>query len=362
MRIAILLAILPPAVLSASSISSVVNLGGLGGDESVAYSVNAAGLAVGWSTNNFGTTNAFSSTGAESPFDFSAQLAGAESYAYGVNSSGSVAGVFYENGVSHGAIWANGGVTDLGSGTFATSINDSGVAAGGNGQAIVYVGGQVRELGTLPGGDWSAAYAVGDNGEVVGYGNAGTGVYRGFYWTGRNLISIGTLGGTSSYAMDVNDSGEIVGDAATAAGYLHAFTDSGGTMTDLGTLGGTSSYAYGVNDQGIVAGYSTTAGGATHAFLYENGQMIDLNSLLPQGSGWVLVQAYGINKQDQIVGTGLWNGEQEAFRLNLNSSFSSVPEPADWVLVACGGGLVGVSFWLRHRAFHTEKRDEFPQL
>ncbi|HWB98355.1 MAG TPA: DUF3466 family protein [Bryobacteraceae bacterium] len=362
MRIVLFLAFLVPAVGSASSLS-VVDLGNLGGAESVAYGVNSSGLAVGWASNGSGITNAFSSTGAGSPFDFSAL----ESYAYGVNGAGSVAGVFYENGVSHGAIWVNGTMTDLGAGTSATSINDFGIAAGGNGQAIVYSDGQARELGTLPGGNWSAAYGINNSSEVVGYGNTGGGAFLGFYWTGQSLISIGTLGGSNSYAMGVNDSGEIVGDASTAAGYLHAFADSNGTLTDLGTLGGTSSYAYSVNDQGLVVGYSTTADGATHAFLYQNGEMVDLNSLLPEGSGWVLVQAYGINDQEQIVGTGLWNGQQEAFRLDLNSPSTSVslasspvPEPGAWILVLCGGALVAVSFWLR-RWFQGGNRRRSPQ-
>lgn len=351
MRHTLLLALLPIAV-SASSIT-VVNLGSLGDGDSVAYGVNASGLAVGWSANSNGAINAFSASGVGSPFDFSSLLAGAESYAYGVNSAGSVAGVYYQNGVSHGAIWTGSSVTDLGAGTFATSINDSGVAVGGNGQAIVYADGQVRALGTLSGGNWSAAYAINTAGEVVGYGEEGSGVFRGFYWTGTTLVSIGTLGGSSSYAMNVSNSGEIVGDASTQSGYLHAFSDSGGIMTDLGTLGGTSSYAYGVNSQGMVVGYSTLANGDTHAFLYENGQMIDLNSLLPQGSGWVLVQGYGINDQGQIVGSGFLNGEPEAFRLNLENQ-SAVPEPAPWVLFGCGGALIGLSVWMRRKTARAE--------
>ncbi|HVT93796.1 MAG TPA: DUF3466 family protein [Bryobacteraceae bacterium] len=359
MRRLLFLAILP-AVASATAITSVDNLGSLGSGESVAYGINVSGLAVGWSTNSDGITNAFGANGPGSLFDFSALASGAESYAYGVNSAGAVAGVFYENGESHGAIWtAGGGMADLGPGSIATTINDSGVAAGGNGQAFIYANGEIRQLGTLAGGNWSAAYAVNEGGDVVGYGNTGSGAFRGFYWTGTTLISIGTLGGDNSYAMDINDSGQIVGDASTSSGYLHAFSTTGGAMQDLGTLGGTSSFAYGVNNSGLVVGYSTTSDGGTHAFLYENGEMVDLNSLLPDGSGWVLLQAYGINDQNQIVGTGLWNGEERAFRVNLDTG-SPVPEPGVCILVACGGVLLSLGSWLRRRSEPAANQEEFP--
>jgi probable HAF family extracellular repeat protein len=327
---------------------TIVDLGSFGNGQAVAYRINNSGLAVGWSDNSSGQTNGFGSNGNGSPFNYSATLNGAESYVYGVNSAGDAAGLFYSGSQSHGAIWVNGSIIDLGAGSAATAINDSGMAVGGNGQAFVYSHGQMQDLGTLAGGSWSAAYGINASGEVVGYGSVAGGAFRGFYWTGKNLISIGTLGGASSYAMDVNDSGEIVGDSTTASGYVHAFLDTGGSLQDLGTLGGSSSFAYDVNNSGLVVGYSTVASGATHAFLYENGRMTDLNTLLPNGSGWVLVEAYGVNDSGQIVGSGLYNGHEEAFRFDLGSG-QVVPEPGALTLFAMGAGILALLIRLRRR-------------
>jgi probable HAF family extracellular repeat protein len=40
-----------------------------------------------------------------------------------------------------------------------------------------------------------------------------------------------------------------------------------------------------------------------------------LNKLIPAGTGWVLITAYGINNAGQIVGEGTVNGKQHGFLL-----------------------------------------------
>jgi probable HAF family extracellular repeat protein len=128
-----------------------------------------------------------------------------------------------------------------------------------------------------------------------------------------------------------------VGHAALASGYEHAFMWSGGVMTDLGTLGG-NSFAYGLNQAGDVVGYSSLNNGASHAFLERNGLLVDLNSLLGAGSGWELMAAYGINDAGQIVGTGMFQGQERVFR--LDPTVSAIPEPSGATLAALGLGLL----------------------
>jgi probable HAF family extracellular repeat protein len=58
--------------------------------------------------------------------------------------------------------------------------------------------------------------------------------------------------------------------------------------------------------------------------------MIDLNSLIPTGSGWQLLEAYGINNVGQIVGEGLLNGQAHAFLLDpalVHAAFAFTPAP-----------------------------------
>jgi uncharacterized membrane protein len=104
----------------------------------------------------------------------------------------------------------------------------------------------------------------------------------------------------------------------------------------------------------------TQGNAATHAFLYTNGVMTDLNSLLPVGSGLTITSAYGIDNNGDIVGTGLFNGEQYAVELidppsdgpsgpnqqNFQSSLAT-PEPLTALLM--GGGLVAAGVLFRKK-------------
>jgi probable HAF family extracellular repeat protein len=81
---------------------------------------------------------------------------------------------------------------------------------------------------------------------------------RGFFYDGKGVRDIGTLGGASANAVGLNDAGQVVGRADTGVGANHAFVWSAGTgMTDLGVLPGASASAgFAINNEGVVAGYS----------------------------------------------------------------------------------------------------------
>lgn len=325
------------ALLPASTLTSISEVSNLGGPSTVAYAISDTGMIVGNAQIPNGDTHAFSATAGSAAQDWNGTAS--ESGAYAVNSAGQIAGTSYIDGQAHGAIWSSSGTTDLGADSYATAINASGEVAGGNGQAFLYENGVTQELGTLNGGNWSSAYGVNAEGTVVGYGNTAGGAFRAFVWSASTgLTAIGTLGGNNSYATAINDQDQIVGHASVAGGYEHAFLDANGKLQDLGTLGGGNSYAYAINNAGVVVGYSFVAGNAdTHAFAYFDGQMIDLNSLLAANSGWVLETAYGINNQGDIVGTGTFDGQQEAFLLDPPQfGTSAVPEPTAAGLILVG--------------------------
>ncbi len=354
MRIAIIVGLFEVVTSNlglAGPVDPIQDLGTLGGGNATAYAINAIGQAAGWSTTAMGDTQAFlSGSGGLSGLS---TVNGADSYAFGINDSGVVTGTFYVNGQSHGAIWEGSSVTDVGQNTYGQAINDAGVVVGGNGQAFVYSSGSMDTLGYLPGGDWSAAYGINNLGEVVGYGTVAPGVFRAFYWNGLGLVQLGTLGGSTSYATGVNDFGAIVGGSTTVGGYMNAFVYQEGSMTNLGTLGGKTSYAYGVNDNGYIVGYSTTIDGGSHAFMYVKGTIIDLNTMLPANSGWDLLDAYGINGKSQIVGTGLYAGQEHAFVLSLSQPViadpSAAPELTTSILTLCGFLAIGLIDLLRRR-------------
>ena len=80
--------------------------------------------------------------------------------------------------------------------------------------AFLYSGGVMTDLGTLPGGTYSCATGINNNGQIVGYSNTASGPIHAFLYSGGKMTDLGTLpGGDNSEATGINDSGQIVGDS-----------------------------------------------------------------------------------------------------------------------------------------------------
>jgi probable HAF family extracellular repeat protein len=164
--------------------------------------------------------------------------------------------------------------------------------------------GGMRDLGTLPGGDYSSAFAVNDSGVVVGTSNTATTMHA-FSWTAaQGLRDLGTLpGADASSAFAINNQGQIAGSSG-----IHAALWTGGAIQDLGTLGGETSEAHGINNLGAVVGVSDTASG-THAFLWTAGAMQDLGVLPGDTSS----RADHVNDGGMVVGASEGSGGVRAF-------------------------------------------------
>ena len=159
----------------------------------------------------------------------------------------------------------------------------------------------VTDLGVLPGGSESAAYAVNNADQIAGTSDPSSYLsIRSFiYFPARGMTDLG-LGstGTSARALDMNGSGLV-------AGYLglQAFRWSvTGGLDLLGTPAGwANSFAYAINASGQVAG---TASGA-----YGNAERV---ARYTDGIGWQILGGSGehnvgsgINQWGDVVGTGL---------------------------------------------------------
>jgi probable HAF family extracellular repeat protein len=158
-------------------------------------------------------------------------------------------------------------------------------------RAVLWTDGQVNDLGTLPGGNESVAFAVNSRGQVVGFSNndvldsaslVGLPTQaRAFLWQNGVMQDLGTLGGTDGVAFDINERGQIAGFSYTNSdATLDPFFWQKGTMTDIGSLGGTFGAPNWLNSRGQVVGNSNLAGDATHhGFLWDRGTLTDVGTL-----------------------------------------------------------------------------------
>ena len=236
---------------------------------------------------------------------------------------------------THGFLWHNGKIQDLGTlggpDSWAVFVNDRGQVAGTSYTSDVvdpntntppvgvflWENGKMQDLGNL-GGDNGLLTAYGivnglnNRGQVIGaMVTPGDQFTHAFLWDGQKLLDLGALGGDFSFARGINNAGEVTGTAWLPGDQVnHGFLWRNGVMTDMGTLGGDScSDAISINSRGQVVGASqSVAGGCnewTTAFLWENGgPIVDLNALVPSGSGVHLFAGFWTNDGGEIVAGG----------------------------------------------------------
>jgi probable HAF family extracellular repeat protein len=181
-----------------------------------------------------------------------------------------------------------------------------------------------------------------NNGEVAGTsgicatGLAPSSATHAVIWRNGKPTDLGTLGGnTSNVAFAVNNDGQVVGistlsDNAT----VHTFLSQGGQMTDLGTLpGDTFSFVGNINDKGQAPIQSCDINFNCRAAIWQDGVMTDMNTLIPADTPLYLVVADWVNSRGQIAGGAVdQNGDLVPFLAtpvgNANANVESVTQSA----------------------------------
>jgi probable HAF family extracellular repeat protein len=155
----------------------VTDLGGFGGDNTVAWSINDKSVVVGFAQFPAGNSHAFVHDGTLRDIG---TLGGAGSSAGGINNHGDVVGSAMDaSGNWKAFIWdERGGMRTLVDipGSSASRINDHGMVFGYlNGRAFVYDGGTLTMMDTIPAvraAGWTQLFpaAINNRGWIVGYG------------------------------------------------------------------------------------------------------------------------------------------------------------------------------------------------
>jgi predicted outer membrane repeat protein len=330
----------------------VIDLGTLGGQESMAYAINNYGQIVGWASRpNHAMTACrfdFANPGNNLDLDPHGGTAGG---ARSVNIHGDIVGETRpdRSGNFHATLFNPSDPRDnlkladpCCYASDAYSINDHGqivghiVSSTGDWKATLFdptgAGGNIdlsAGLSNPQGNDASLAFSINNKGQIVGYALTGTTYARlcavlfDPAGAGNNIILTPDEDDTG-VAHCINDAGQIVGWADKTNGATLFDPCDPSNNRSLGTLpGGRESCACAISNRGqivgwvniLVEGYTTVG----HATIFDStgaGNNRDLNDLIDKSLGWYLSLAYGINDAGWIVGYGTNpHGSTRAFLL-----------------------------------------------
>ncbi|MGC4046645.1 MAG: hypothetical protein QM758_22870 [Armatimonas sp.] len=125
------------------------------------------------------------------------------------------------------------------------------------------------------------------------------------------VAPLAELEGFLGIPMAINSEESVVGGAMGEGGKVQPLGWADGHIGFLPVPGDRQGIALGISNQNTIVGVIEAEDGMAHAAIWKDNKVTDLNDLIDKGSGWTLIQAHGINNNEQIVGTAL-NGERIA--------------------------------------------------
>jgi probable HAF family extracellular repeat protein len=319
------LSLFSSAVPSIAQTFTVTDLGTLSGNRvSKAYALNNAGVAAGTSSNPTAAIAVMFSGGKATSIS---TLQSSVSVATAINGSSQIVGwnSFNSNPSfdPQAFLYSTGSMKNINSpslfpsGTEALGINSYGTVVGtgyitsSNFHAFLYSGRQMKDIGP-PGAYQASAVAINTAGQILGGYSLTSGAGGEFLYSNGQMTTLPVPAGSSGVsAFAISDNGVIVGAVYFSSGApAHAARFSNGVWTDLGAIPGAgSSTAKAINIAGQIVGTAVFAQTQYHPpkpgkhvpFISTTGGLIDLNTLIPSGTGFILTDAVGINDSGQIL-------------------------------------------------------------
>src|SRR6266511_2351895 len=305
-----------------------VDLGTLGGADTIAADLNVQGQIVGCSTDAAGSWHAFLWDLAHGMTEL--PIAAEMSCATGINDAGQVVGYGSDaSGRSSFAfLWDAGNVTVLGPGQ-AFDVNDVGQVLGvtypsdgafwGDETAWVWEAGTSRAL-PKPSGQFLPV-GINDAGRVAA-SVWGADVIPMVWDLSPEGITSTTLDGKQTWIISwyhpgaLNDRGEVVGISQRADGEPRAFVWSAGRMLELDGL----VEPFAINNAGdVVGGRETPMSGGWNAFVWHDGTFVDLG--YPKMTSF----AHMVNDRGQVLAAYSLN-DGTMFRSRAFAWFPSVAD------------------------------------
>jgi len=294
-----------------------IDLGALGGINSVANGINNNGIVVGTVQYQDGHVQAFywSPTTGIQRLDPSAK----QSRALAINDRNIVAGALTDrNRLTTAVRWSLSGqstiIAEAPFGAFATAINTQGDVVGFREDGVFVV---TENAFSWPPKDpsfaWndlfdddsqSFAQSINDKGQIVGY------LDRQAFLLNPNgklkILAGDPLYGAPAYGVDINNKSEVL-ISQWGAGFLY-------TNNKLNPIVGPGPvYPLALNDAGQVVGYVDT--GNRSAFVWSKANGLSLIDDLLVTRGWQISAANAINENGWIAGVGFHNGRERAVLL-----------------------------------------------
>jgi probable HAF family extracellular repeat protein len=202
------------------------------------------------------------------------------------------------------------------------SLNDNAQIVGPTSMpvnAYLWQNGAITDIPITQGSFETTATDINNAGHVIG----GTGDGPGELYNGSQVISLGTLGGSSSMPFALNESDQVVGSSQTSVtNQIHPFLWQNGTLISLGTLGGNYGRAHDINNQGVVESKSGSAQllsfvgntdgkititDSTNVYLLQNGdptgsnEFLECTASIPVNVKMVLLHASNSNSTGTVT-------------------------------------------------------------